>query len=104
MLPDGLFCEDAEEGARLGLLGPMTGISEERWCAGWLSNLEFILWRARNGEPSGFEVGSATPRQAELLRLLSEEAGGWWVYEEAGPVFLPMDEWLRRLQLTPQRR
>jgi hypothetical protein len=98
MNADGMFCEDAEEGARWGLLGLMTGISEERWCAGWMRDLETQLWRARNGET--FEGGPSivTQRQADLLRLLSEEAGGWWAFDDThGPIFLPMEEWLRRL-------
>jgi hypothetical protein len=93
-----MFCKDAEEAAQLGLLGLMTGISEEGWCAGWLSNLEFDLWQACHGGPTGYGHHIVTPRQAQLLKLLSEAAGGWWVYEmDQGAVFLPLEEWLRRL-------
>jgi hypothetical protein len=68
-------CETAAEGAALGLLGLMSGISEEYWCAGWLNGLEFDLWNAQaNGR---YGQGAITERQAKLLRLLSEECEGW---------------------------
>jgi hypothetical protein len=99
MAPDGLFCEDAEEGARFGLLCLMTGISEEAWCASWLVDLEFILWRAATGDPVEGQMNVVSRRQAELLRLLSEEAGGWWAYEDSrGPTFLSTEDWLSRFQ------
>ena len=98
-----LSCDDAEEGARVGLLGLMTGLSEELWCAGWLVDLEFILWFASHGDAAATGSRAATPRQAELLRLLSDEAGGWWVYGKDGPVFLQTEEWLRRLEQAPRR-
>ena len=92
-----MFCEDAAEGARWGLLALMTGISQEAWCAGWMTGLENELWRAATGLPGPYGRGVVTQRQADLLRLLSDEADGWWVYDaDRGPTFLPIDEWLRR--------
>ena len=97
MDPHGLLCEGAEEGGRFGLLSLMTGISEEAWCASWLNELEFILWRACHGAPAEYGHQTVTPRQAELLRLLSEEANGWWVYDsDHGPIFVTKEEWLDR--------
>jgi hypothetical protein len=99
MDPDKVKCDDAAEGARLGLLGIMTGISEDHWSAGWRADLEVELWRAcKIGGPFEYGHGTVTQRQCALLWLLSEEAEGWWAYDrERGPIFLPMDEWLDRI-------
>jgi hypothetical protein len=87
-------CETTAEGAALGLLGLMSGISEECWCAGWLIGLEFRLWDAKANAKCGREI--VTERQATLLRLLSEECGGWWHWKDGAdnPQFVSIDEWL----------
>jgi hypothetical protein len=65
---------EVDDGARLGLLGIMTGISEDHWSAGWQTDLEVELWRAREiGGPFAYGHGVVTQRQC----VLSEEAGGW---------------------------
>jgi hypothetical protein len=85
-------CETAAEGAALGLLGLMSGISEEHWCAGWLTDLEFRLWDAQAGK---YGQGVITERQVKLLRLLSEECEGWWHWKEdaENPEFISLAEW-----------
>src|ERR1051325_11236160 len=89
----GEICDTAAEGAALGLLGLMSGISEEYWCAGWLTGLEFDLWNAQ--ADSGYGHGTVTKRQAMLLRLLSEECDGWWHWKEGAdnPQFVSLGEW-----------
>lgn len=89
------FCGDASEGAALGLLGLMTGISEEFWCAGWLTGLEFSLWKAPTG--MRFGQGSITERQSQLLKLLSEESDGWWCWQNGEATFVCMADWLKLL-------
>ena len=85
---------DTSEGASYGLLGLMAGISEEYWCASWLTGLELSLWQARNSdEDYHFGQGVVTERQRRLLRDLSEEAGGWWTYGDNGPKFVRLEEW-----------
>ncbi len=97
-MADTVRCGDTEEGAALGLLALMTGISEEFWCAGWMNGMEFDLWRRAAG--TNYGQGIITERQATLLRLLHEECGGWWMWDYArGPVFVRTEEWLRVLQL-----
>lgn len=89
-LIDNLFTDTAQEGARLGLLALMTGISEECWCAGWIIGLEYGCYEAANGRRIEFGQGEITPNQRALLALLSAEAGGWWVWPEGidnGPIF-----------------
>ncbi|WP_448208206.1 hypothetical protein [Azospirillum sp. sgz302134] len=90
--PDECFCGAPDEGAALGLLGIMTGISENLWCAGWLTGLERILWEACQ-TPGRNSV--TTARQSTLLRLLAEEADGWWHWPEAAdkPQFIRLADW-----------
>ncbi|MFM9849103.1 MAG: hypothetical protein ACKVP3_18305 [Hyphomicrobiaceae bacterium] len=90
MSPRDAFCGTANEGAALGLLALMTGISEEAWCAGWMQDLERELWQAPPGKLYGRII--ITERRSALLRLLSEEANGWWVYRDE-PTFLTLAEW-----------
>lgn len=92
-----LFADDAMEGAAWGLLALMSGISEEYWCAGWMSGNELSLWRARQKGPMRYGQGYITQRQCDLLRLLSEEAGGWWAWsDDTGSAFVPLEEWASR--------
>jgi hypothetical protein len=90
--PDKIFCDDAQEAAALGLFALMTGISEEFWCAGWMHGTEDALWRVQPG--TGWGRGIITERQAQLLRLLSEECDGWWRWDDKnGAVFVRLAEW-----------
>lgn len=100
--PNYVMCDATEEGAAMGLLGVMSGLSEEMWCAGWLSGLEHSMWAIRQGGSRKFGMGEVSQRQADLLRLLSEECSGWWVWDDAkGPVFVRMSEWEKRLAALP---
>ncbi len=89
-----LFCDLASEGAEAGLLALMTGISEEHWAASWMHGLEFALWRAVEGGPRGYGMSEISERQIRLLRLLSEEADGWWRWVgNDGPRFVRLEDW-----------
>lgn len=52
--------------AQMALLGYMEGASEERWCAGWLSDLHLALL----GDPA--------------YEWLVGQSGGYWQYGGAG--------------------
>lgn len=70
----------------------MSHISEERWSAGWLVGLEFILWDALQND--GALPGPdhrLPPEHVSELRRLSQEVGGWiWFesHDEAPPEVL----------------
>ncbi len=51
----------------------MSSISEEYWCAGWLSGLEYILWDALTGRKKDI----CGPEEIAELKYLSEKCGGW---------------------------
>ena len=99
-----LHAGDPEEAAQIGLYALMAGISEECWCAGWETGLEFDLWDAigRFGKPYG--QGTVTVRQARLLRDLAEECNGWWTRDENHePEFVSLDVWRRRVATTTRK-
>ena len=83
---DRYVCGTAQSGAAQGLLALMCGISEDCYCAGWMMGLEDALWNVQPGTRYG--QGTITERQTTLLRLLAEEAGGWWRWSDNGPVFV----------------
>lgn len=97
--PGSVRCDCPEEGSALGLIALMTGISEECWCASWMSGLEFDCWAAiEAGTPYRYGQGEISERQVSLLRLLSEESGGWWRYHGFDkPRFVSLDDWRAHL-------
>jgi hypothetical protein len=87
----------------------MHHISEERWCAGWLVDLEYILWREvlaykAAGEPPHTTLGWL--EGARELAFLSYRAGGWWRWspEQKDEVFVPMAEWEQLYAAHEQER
>jgi hypothetical protein len=73
----------------------MSDLSEECWCAGWLTDCEFELWTLIHEGPSQWGMGEVTAADIAELRRLSAKSGGWVTYREGvGTVFVPMDEWL----------
>jgi len=75
------------------LINVMSAISEERWCAGWMQNLEYVLWDAVIGRREDI----CSPEEIEQLKYLSEKCGGWIVWDEQakGERFVPMQDWVR---------
>jgi hypothetical protein len=75
------------------LVKVMSGISEESWCAGWMRNLEYMLWDVVTGRREGI----CSPDEIEQLKYLSEKCGGWIIWDEQakGKRFIPMPDWLR---------
>jgi hypothetical protein len=93
----------------------MSEVSEDTWCAGWLIDLEFLLWDAiqdrvqipvagGKGAPADRPAsGRRSPRylQDESRDVIADEdlhdlaelsalVGGWHDYDR----FIPLDEWL----------
>ena len=98
---DCLFTESPQNGAALGLLALMTGISEQCYYAAWMSDLEYALWQI--APETSYGHGTITARQAQLLRLLAEEADSWWTYseDEDDPVFLDLASWREKAASRP---
>ena len=86
------------------LLGLMASLSENIFNAFWLDGLSHILWYAvESGKPSvqndGWGMGVSYhpgPKEIARLRKLSEEARGWFIWDEkhGKSAYVPMDQWL----------
>jgi hypothetical protein len=88
-----------EELAKDMLLQLIRDTSEECWCAGWLVDLEFILWDAMLTGKANFGWGAANERYLIRMRYLHELAGGWWTLPKGEEFerFVPTEEWLKIL-------
>ena len=71
----------------------MSELSEQAWCAGWMQDLEFALWRAVTETPYHYGRLDLTAEHVARLRALSEACGGWIVFRE-DEEFVPLAEWL----------
>ncbi|MFI5296524.1 MAG: hypothetical protein ACHREM_00380 [Polyangiales bacterium] len=80
--------------AAICLRHEMSGISENTWCAGWMSGLEYMLWGTMvSDDPFDDEEGFGVLRfDRAKLRALSERAGGWWVWNTTTR-FVTLEEW-----------
>ena len=87
----------------------MSEISEECYCAGWMSGNEFTLWEMVSSPDASrsYGMGEVSESQIADLRAMSAEIGGWIRWhddaddstlppEEWGPRFEPMAEWQAR--------
>ena len=75
----------------------MSELSEEAWRAGWMDGLEFALWEVVLGRRQKYGCLELTPDQRSKLRSLSEQCGGWIVYDDdSGETWVPLDDWKTR--------
>lgn len=87
-----------DRAAALTLQELMSEISEECYCASWLSGLEFDLWRAVEEGPRPYGQGDITAANVAELRRLSDACGGWWHDER----FVTLDKWRAVYAAGPQ--
>ena len=76
----------------------MSDISEDQYCAGWLSGLEYQLWALlhRDGAENNTAFSKTHPRDIRRLRQLSAVTGGWIVWSDHGEPyrkFVPIVDW-----------
>ena len=75
----------------------MSGLSEEAYCAGWMSGLEYALWEVVLGRRREYGGLPIEETQRNELRELSRRCGGWIVFDDAkGETWLPLDAWKAR--------
>jgi hypothetical protein len=73
----------------------MSDLSEEFWCAGWMQDLEFMLWSATKGEDAYASL-TLTRDQLATPKSLSNACKGWIVFRrDAGETFVSMPEWMQ---------
>jgi hypothetical protein len=79
----------------------MSDISEEYYCAGWLTGLEFELWAMVQGGKRAFGMSEVTESEVAQLKQLSEQCGGWWYFnDEDGETFITLEDWKARTALA----
>ena len=84
--------------AALALESYMRQLSEGCFSAGWMSSLEFALWKmlvassedSDSDSDSDFGFRGIYAEEKQRLRKLSEKAGGWWTFRR----FMPFEEWV----------
>lgn len=91
---DKAFVERSRARARLCLERYMSDVSEERWSAGWLIDLEHILWIEMHDE----KATQLEPAHRRNLRELHEDAGGWFFFDRQkeswpGESFIETEAW-----------
>jgi len=82
----------------------MRRLSEQHWCAGWLTDLEFILWESILGlRDNGFE-----DYELNHAITLARKAGGWFCWCSIpftdsdgnecamGETFISMFDWMQK--------
>lgn len=58
----------------------MSAISEKHYCAGWLSNLEYSLWKIWDAPNKEFGFESVSEEDCQALKSLHEMCDGWWFW------------------------
>lgn len=73
----------------------MSQISEDCYCAGWLGNLEYLLWSAVMDGPVEKGNWNVTQSDIDSLRLLARRCGGWIVWDDVlvTKIWVPIEEW-----------
>jgi hypothetical protein len=91
--------DDFDSGAtwkQRALFTLMSAISEDCWCAGWLTENEFELWaRVKGDRGRAYGHGSVAIQALADLQDIAIACNGWIVWGNGRPAFLPMNEWLR---------
>ena len=64
------------------LLSIMGKISERCYTAGWMNNLEYVLWNAVMSGPRKYGQDYITQKDIDELRILSALCNSWIVFDE----------------------
>jgi len=82
----------------------MSEISEECYCATWMSGLEFDLWHAVINGPKHYGQGDIRQEQIKELKDLSQKYNGWIMWKDSlnTTVFVSMGEWERTKPNEPE--
>ncbi len=73
----------------------MRDLSQEFYCAGWLTNLEYGLWRAIDADAEDDPEWTIAAHWRQALLELSAVCDGWWRWDAAAgqECFVPLNEW-----------
>lgn len=92
--------ESHDPSAAASLAFLMSELSEEHYCASWLSDCEHELWGMLTEPNRAHRWGMGEIESASLreLQRLSDACGGWirWRSAGGGEWFIPIAEWTER--------
>jgi hypothetical protein len=95
----------------------MSDISEDCYCAGWMSGNEYRLWRAV-ADPSddlGYGMQTIDRSNVRALQHLSDRAGGWIYWHDDdwepglpsshwGPRCMSLDKWMAHVAASAEAK
>ncbi|WP_025146882.1 hypothetical protein [Pedobacter jeongneungensis] len=82
----------------------MSEISERCYAAGWMQNLEYILWHAVTYGHRKYGQSYITESDIETLIKLSTDGNTWIVYDdEKGETALSLKEWAEKFKTDLER-
>lgn len=91
------YIQDIESWHARTLVYYMHGLSQDRYCAGWMTCTSDALWDFHeNGTEANTRrsVWALNHDEVTVLRLLAALAGGWPVWREGSQIsMVPLDEW-----------
>jgi hypothetical protein len=75
----------------------MADISEDEYYAGWLRDLEYILWSIVVGDGK-YKSEFMQSRYAEQLKALAESENKWYYWSDRKKNIenMPLDMWIRK--------
>jgi hypothetical protein len=72
----------------------MSKLSEEAYCAGWMTGLEYALWELLLGGRKEYGWLVVTDEQQHRLRQLSNDCGGWVYFDDrTEETWLAIPDW-----------
>lgn len=81
----------------------MGDISVRCFQAGWLENLEYILWNEVNSA-SGLNKGNCISRDDKKRLIgLANKSGAWIIWDENGRTAIPLKTWRARYDADIKR-
>lgn len=79
------------------LADAMSDVSETAYCAGWMDDTEYQVWRLLHGGSRwGMLDAEDLAEELDAVRKALEAAGCWIVWGDDGEEPIPLDEWEKR--------
>ncbi|MBO9703068.1 MAG: hypothetical protein J7604_22840 [Sporocytophaga sp.] len=81
------------------LMNIMSGISERCYTAGWMNNLEYVLWNAVMSGPRKYGYDFIREEDIHELRHYSTLCNSWIVFDEGKEeTSMQLNEWKRKFE------
>jgi hypothetical protein len=82
----------------------MSKLSEQAFHAGWMHDLEHVLWRAVVDGPFRYGHLDITAEQIQRLKTLSSACGSWIVFDDAlEETSMSLADWMGAYDATRAR-